>query len=276
MSFWNNIIKSISGTETRDSSRYAFVDVEVGSTDHKIHDIGAMRWDRTVFHSADKHELSNFLKDIDFICGHNIIHHDAKYLFGEESHRWTLVDTLYVSPLLFPEKPYHRLLKDDKLMSEQLNNPINDCQKARDLLMDEVAQWHALSDRKKIIFTALLHNASEFKGFLEYVSAKYERRDNTANLIRAEYYGKICEKANLEEIITQYPCELAYALALVETTDYRSITPSWVLRNYPNVEYIVRLLRQTRCERGCNYCNKALNIHYNLKHFFGYDQFRTY
>ena len=91
--------------------------------DHRIHDIGALRWDRAIFHSANKRELLDYLKDVDFVCGHNIIHHDVKYLFGDVAHQWMLVDTLYVSPLLFPEKPYHHLLKDDKLISDQINNP---------------------------------------------------------------------------------------------------------------------------------------------------------
>ena len=38
---------------------------------------------------------------MDYLCGHNIINHDAKYLFGQESCKWALVDTLYMSPLLF-------------------------------------------------------------------------------------------------------------------------------------------------------------------------------
>ena len=143
MSFWDKIIKSISVARnsvtesvSRDSSRYAFVDVEVGLKDYRIHDIGAFRWDRAIFHSTNKSELLLFLKDVEFVCGDNIIHHDAKYLFGGVAHQWMLVDTLYVSPLLFPEKPYHRLLKDDKLVCEQINNPVNDCEKAYDLLMD--------------------------------------------------------------------------------------------------------------------------------------------
>jgi len=283
MSLWNKIIKSISGTESnvvmsvsRDASCYAFIDVEVGMKDNRIHDIGAIRWDRAFFHSNKKQELLEFLKGVDFICGHNIIHHDAKYLFGNDAHRWMLVDTLYVSPLLFPEKPYHHLLKDDKLLNEQMNNPVNDCEKAKDLLMDEIARWNVLPEARRTIFASLLQGIPEFEGFLEFVNAKIEKKIDIANLIRSVYSGKICEHAGIENITIHYPCELAYALALIDTTDYRSITPPWVLYNYPNVEYVVRLLRHTKCEDGCGYCNKSLDVHYNLKQYFGFDRFRTY
>ncbi|MDA3823581.1 MAG: hypothetical protein PF450_13360 [Bacteroidales bacterium] len=33
------------------------------------------------------------------------------------------IDTLFLSELLFPEKPCHKLVKDDKLDPENLNNP---------------------------------------------------------------------------------------------------------------------------------------------------------
>lgn len=283
MSLWDKIKNTIrdAGNMTakyvsRDASRCAFIDVEVGLNDHRIHDIGALRCDGAIFHSANRSELLAFLKDVDFVCGHNIIHHDAKYLFGDVAHQWMLVDTLYVSPLLFPERPYHHLLKDDKLVSDQANNPVNDCEKAYDLLMDEVAQWDALSGDKQNIYAALLQGTAEFEGFLNLVNATAADADTLATLIRSTYEGKICENADIGNIIAQHPCELAYALALIDTTDYRSITPAWVLRNYPNVENVVRRLRHTICPQGCNYCNKYLDIHYNLKQYFGYDQFRTY
>ena len=285
MSFWGKFIESISGTDnhtvaprevSRDASRYAFVDVEVGVQDKKIHDIGALRWDRSIFHSASKYNLLDFLKGVDFVCGHNIIHHDVKYLFEDNSPQWALVDTLYVSPLLFPERPYHRLLKDDKLISEQMNNPVNDCEKALDLLMDEIASWSLLAEEKKLIFATLLHDIFEFKGFFEFVDAKIDKKYHLASLIRSAYHGKICTHADIESIIAKYPCELAYALALIDTTDYRSVTPPWVLFNYPKVEYVVKLLRQTRCSDNCDYYNRFLDANYALKQFFGYDKFRTY
>ena len=107
--------------EDRLNLKWAIVDVEVGMSDQKIHDIGALRYDGAIYHGCKKEELMDFLHNINYLCGHNIVNHDAKYLFGNESCKWILVDTLFMSPLLFPERPYHRLLKDDKLISEQMN-----------------------------------------------------------------------------------------------------------------------------------------------------------
>lgn len=257
------------------TSRYAIVDVEVGLKDHKIHDIGALRQDGATFHKASKEELFDFLRDTDYLCGHNIIHHDAQYLFPDKACRWTLVDTLYVSPLLFPERPYHRLVKDDKLVCDQMNNPVNDCEKARDLLLDEIARWNSLPDEIRKIFASLLKGKEEFDGFFSMVKA--ERVSwGLSGLIRRLYEGKICEHADVDMLARQYPCEMAYALALIDTTDYRSVTPGWVLRNYPAVEYVMKLLRHTPCSEGCTYCNSQLDVLHSLKVFFGYDQFRTY
>ena len=285
MSFWNRIINSLSGVESSrsdslgkslDTSRYCFMDIEVGLHDAKIHDIGSIRWDGAIYHSASKQGLMAFLEDVDFICGHNIIHHDAKYLFGESSHSFILIDTLFLSPLLFPERPYHHLVKDDKLVADHLNNPVNDCEKAQDLLMDEVARWEGLSDTKKMIFATLLQGLDEYQGFLYFVNARVGRKESLGEQIRSVYRDKICHNADLESTIQEYPRELAYALALIDTTDYRSVTPGWVLNNYPKVENLVRLLRHSKCSVGCPYCNKELDVHVNLNRFFGFDKFRTY
>jgi len=260
--------------------RHAFVDAEVNMRDQKVHDIGALRYDGAVYHGGSRKELMKFLDGIDYLCGHNIIWHDAKYLFGDGKLKCQLVDTLHVSPLLFPERPYHKLVKDEKLLTDELNNPVNDCQKARSLLMDEVAAWNNLPQEKQRIYATLLCETVEFVGFVGFVGgdrhADEYSRESLEDLIRFCYKGKICENAALGEYIEKYPVELAYALALVDTSDHRSITPGWVLKNYPNVENIVRHLRHARCNAGCAYCNSLLDIHKNLKAYFGYDEFRTY
>ena len=271
----NNIIGNKTTSVPCSAHNYAIVDVEIGLKDHRIHDIGALKHDNTTFHKTSKEELFIFLNDVDYICGHNIVHHDAKYLFTDKICRWILVDTLYISPLLFPEHPYHRLVKDDKLMSEQMNNPVNDCKKAKDLLLDEIACWHSLPKEKRILFASLLKGKKEFEGFLSMVSAEYIHK-GIPELIKELYAGKICQHADLDMLINQYPCGLAYALALIDTTDYRSITPGWVLYNYPEVEFIIKLLRHTTCKESCDYCHTQLDVLHNLKTFFGYERFRTY
>ena len=53
MSIWNKIIESVGGIVlayaneevTRDASKYALVDCEVGMKDKRVHGIGALRWD---------------------------------------------------------------------------------------------------------------------------------------------------------------------------------------------------------------------------------------
>ena len=85
--------------DIRIDCNWAIVDVEVSLSDHKIHDIGALRYDGAVYHGCFKGDLTDFLQNVVYICGHNIILHDAKYLFGDEACKWILVDTLYMSPL---------------------------------------------------------------------------------------------------------------------------------------------------------------------------------
>ncbi len=254
---------------------YIVVDVEVGINDHRIHDIGAIRNDGAIYHGSSRTGLLEFIGNVRYLCGHNIIHHDAKYLFGDEDSHWILVDTLYLSPLLFPERPYHRLVKDDKLISDQMNNPVNDSEKARDLLFDEISRWNSLTQEKQRIFTSLLKDKKEFEGFLKLVGAE-STTEHLEELVSKVYDGKICSHADIGMMARQYPCELAYALALADTTDSHSVTPGWVLHNYPKVEYLQKLLRHTPCKEGCDYCNAKLNIHHNLKSFFGYEEFRTY
>lgn len=258
------------------SKNIAFVDTEVGLKDHKIQDIGALRDDGATFHQASQTALNQFLQEgkVDYICGHNLIHHDAHYLHLNG----ILIDTLYLSPLLFPKRPYHHLVKDDKLMSEQMNNPVNDCEKAKELLMDEIAAWNLLSENKRKIFTLLLQHEEEFRGFLMYVGTieTDETTTDVSELILSEYKNHICAHADIPALAAQSPCGLAYALALIGTDDYQSVTPGWVLHNYPEVEHFIYVLCHTQCADGCEYCNHMLDIHYNLKQLFGYDAFRTY
>jgi len=260
-------------------SSIAFIDIEVEPRTRKILDIGAVKDDRSHFHRASVAEFVRFLKGTKFICGHNIFNHDIRYIdnaltdagIGSEN----IIDTLFLSPLLFPTKPYHSLLKDDKLQSEDTNNPLNDSIKARDLFYDEIAAFKQTDETMQQIFYLLLNDKKEFHAFFHYLSYSSVSTE-PEKLIRQKFQNGICEQANLAKIITEHPIELAYCLSLISANDRYSITPPWVLKNYPEVERIMFLLRNKPCITGCAYCNQALDIHRGLKRFFGFDSYRRY
>lgn len=254
----------------------AFIDIEVG-IDNRIADLGAVRSDRSTFHGASVPDFCAFTSGADFLCGHNIINHDMEFLKPQVADGITAqcIDTLYLSPLLFPRKPYHALLKDDKLQSDELNNPLNDAQKAAALFYDEVSVFHALASPIKRIYRCLLQQFREFQGFFAYVGLE-RCCSNVEELIAAEFTGRICSNADIALLVRNFPVELAYALALIGSNDYHSITPPWLLKNYPKIENVVRLLRNTPCADGCAYCSAVLNIHSELQRIFGYASFRTF
>ena len=81
-------------------SGMVFIDVEVGLQDKKAHDFGTVKESGEELHSASKQDFARFIADAEFLCGHNIIQHDLKYLadiecIGEKKP----IDTLFLSPL---------------------------------------------------------------------------------------------------------------------------------------------------------------------------------
>src|SRR5687767_8284050 len=119
----------------------AFIDSEIEYKTNRILDLGGVKDNGSTFHSNSVMAFISFLQDVQWICGHNILKHDLKYIgpiirdAGIGNHN--IIDTLCLSPLLFPRSPYHALLKDEKLNYDEINNPLNDSIKAKDLFYDE-------------------------------------------------------------------------------------------------------------------------------------------
>ena len=257
----------------------AFIDTEIEPKSSKILDIGGVRNNGSRFHSSSIIDFIEFLKDSQFVCGHNIINHDLKYIQNAIAdvgiNPSNIVDTLYLSPLFFPSKPYHALLKDDKLQTEDTNNPLNDSIKAKDLFYDEVATFDKTDNRLKQILFSLLNDKKEFQAFFRFIQYK-SNEVNHEELIRKEFRDEICEHSNLSKIISEQPIELAYCLVLINCKNKYSITPPWVLKNYPNVERVMFSLRNKPCISGCIYCDQALDINIGLRTYFGFDSYRRY
>lgn len=269
--------------QTYNSYPIAFVDTEIEPDTGKILDIGCILDNGSSFHKTSVTEFAHFLNGITFICGHNIFNHDIKYigkaLEDAGINSSNIIDTLFLSPLLFPTRPYHSLLKDDKLQSDDTNNPLNDSLKARDLLNDEITAFKETDDTLKQIFYLLLGDKKEFSSFFLFIGY-YSTDTEIEKLIRQRFANEICGQADLVKMVLENPIELAYCLSLIDSfvrhKKIHSITPPWVLKNYPEVERIMFRLRNKPCISGCSYCNNALDAHKGLKRFFGFDSFRTY
>ena len=275
-SYFNTIRKGLFSSRNK-LTGIAFIDVEVGLQDKKAHDYGAVNDSGNELHTASRQNFSNFISDAKFLCGHNIIQHDLKYL-SDIKHIADKkpIDTLFLSPLLFPRKPYHKLLKDDKLQTEEMNNPLNDCLKARDLFYDEVNAFLALAPELQTIYYGLLHQVTQFSAFFEYLQF-CPSTISINSLISSTFNEKICQHSPISFIVKEHPIELAYALALISSGDYYSITPPWLLHQFPNMENVLQLLCSTPChDSHCTHCENKLNIHKGLKDVFGFESFRTY
>jgi ATP-dependent DNA helicase RecQ len=147
----------------------AFIDTEVEPNSRKILDIGGVKDNGSSFHSNSITDFITFLKGTQFICGHNIFNHDLKYIQQAVNDAGinpsNVIDTLFLSPLLFPTKPYHPLDKDYKLQFEDSNSPLNDSIITKDLFFDEVSVFNQADEKLKQIFYLLLNNKRSFTPF---------------------------------------------------------------------------------------------------------------
>ncbi len=259
----------------------AFIDIETSTNDTKapIKDIGALIGDDKFHQNAIK-ELSLFLSKypIEFICGHNFINHDFGYLKETLSqyhfNKTHIIDTLLLSCLLFPARPYHALNKNYKIQFEESNSPINDAIITKDLLADLCTAFDELNGDLKDIYYGLLKNIDGFSAFFKF--KKYQPKNtDIITLIYGLFANDICEQADLELMIDTRPVELAYCLALIFVHSRHCITPSWAKNQYPHIDTVMSQLRNTPCS-GCCYCNQYLNAKVGLKRYFGFDDYRSY
>ena len=256
----------------------AFIDLEIDGRG-KIVDAGAVKAGKSI-HTSRIADFVNFISDAHFLCGHNITEHDYKYLRPFLSRDYKLIDTLYLSPLMFPRKPYHKLLKDDKLLSDELNNPLNDAVKAKELFEDEVNAFRDIDKRMQRIYYDLTSDDIHFNGFFDYIGYLPERRlfflkKSTADNVKEALDGKICANADVNDAVRNSKTATAYSVALISTDDRNSILSPWVLKNYPDTERIIRNFCECDCGR-CDYCKSKRDPEVALKRWFGYDHFRKF
>jgi ATP-dependent DNA helicase RecQ len=256
-----------------------FFDLEISEFDKCILDLGCINEKNENLHKNSMEEFLIFIRRSDFIAGHNVLNHDLKYLNKSVKYKFLnnkkVIDTLYLSPLLFPEKKQHSLLKDDKILEYEKNNPLNDSIKSKQLLDKEISKFSNLDDRLKQIYYLLLKDEVEFSAFFEFIDYKVNNMD-IDYLIRDYFKELVCVNIEYSKIFYDDPIGFCYCISFIDLNKKYSTISPWVLSNYPKVHNYLYLLKSNPCIKRCDYCKSILDINVGLKRFFGFDSYRKY
>lgn len=257
------------------------LDLEITTDGKRLVDVGAL-FGQGELHERKLDKLEPWIQLAEILAGHNILRHDAPFLqkrLGEAALAGKkLCDTLCWSALLYADKPYHHLVKGYKLHAEDAgNNPLSDAKLCRQLLNDQLAQWHALPEDRQRVFRSLLHEQPGYDGFLQLVGTPDPPAGEKADIIRNALGPHFCSSADLGQFARQSPVELAHVLALIATADEASVLPPWVVHQLPQSVDILHALRFKPCSgAACTYCKEKLDPLQGLERIYGYSGFRRF
>jgi ATP-dependent DNA helicase RecQ len=266
----------------------------------KIFKIGAVFQGQT-FEKQGRFKLKEALSELDqfgdaahYVLGHNLLGHDLPLLETLAPELSLLqkpvIDTLYLSPLAFPENPYHRLVKDYKLVRQSVNDPVADARLAASIFADQWEAFEQLSQQNQRVldFYRFCFENSEspsakwgglcevFKG----LGAQPIALEDSIKALMEVTEGKVCKSA-LRTVSKQYiwdPEEcttLAYCIAWLRVSGHNSVLPPWVRKTFPGTVAILQQLRDVPCDDpGCDYCQSNHDPTRQLERYFGFSAFR--
>jgi len=259
-----------------------FFDIESDPLTDKILEIGCFTSDGEKLSVSSPSALYHFVRPYHFVCGHNVLNHDLRVLKKQNIDPAffdrCFIDTLFLSPLLFPQKPYHNLDKDYKIDELFQNDPVNDARITYDLLAGEIDAFVKLSPDLQQIFYHILKNQPEFSSFFQYLNWETDiEKAQLEGQIKSFFRGKICDHSEILKVAEKCPLELAYSLSLIHADDRSSLLPPWVVMNYPDIFEVLKDLRLTPCtDPECVYCSSRLNHLTALQHWFGFEHFKEF
>ncbi len=262
-----------------------------------IGSIGAIRTDRSTTYAwrGDKTGLRAALATLDefaagasYLVGHNIIEHDLELLakHAPELKLLTLpaIDTLYLSPLAFPENPYHHLVKqyqEPTLTRVQINDPLLDAELTLELLADVADALKMREGDLLHVWHALL--ATGVKGHAFDRVFRTIRGSNATPLVKnavPAITGRLgkggCpnQAADIARNALSDPLALTYLLAWLPAAGGNSIIPPYVEKRFEPSRLATKL-RDAYCgERTCRWCSERLDPTKALKRWFGFPSFR--
>lgn len=282
-------------------SESLLLDLETNSRE-KIYQVGAVFQNRTFelnereITGSGFQSLDEFAANASYILGHNIVEHDLPILrkvYPDLSIlKLPVIDTLYLSPLAFPENPYHKLVKNYILVRDSANNPVNDARLAGKVFCE---QWESFGNQFKVfpdlirLFAYCFHQSS-LKGDLKdaygmshifnaLISNRSVSLEDAQDCFLKLATGRTCPFAASEicrqTLDSDKAILIPYCAAWLQVSGGNSVLPGWVRHRFPDISSILTRLREAPCENEeCPYCSKNHHPKSHLKRFFGFDDFR--
>jgi ATP-dependent DNA helicase RecQ len=266
-------------------ARCLLLDLETGEDD-RILKIGAAFRGRT-FERQGSFPLREALAGLDemaagadFVLGHNLLGHDLPVLARRSADlallRKPVIDTLYLSPLAFPENPYHRLVKDYKLVREAVNDPVADARLAAAVFRD---QWKSFArmEPERLAFYAFCLQSD----VLTLLAGRPAMSSAEAvSYLETTFSSATCRHALRETALAELPRisarpAWAYVAAWLRVAGGTSVLPPWVRLRHPETVRILDALRNRPCQdSGCEWCRTTHDPEAQLRRFFGLESFR--
>ncbi|MBK6653948.1 MAG: RecQ family ATP-dependent DNA helicase [Zoogloea sp.] len=236
--------------------------------------------------------LDALTEDAAFVLGHNVVAFDqpalARLYPGLALHRLPLVDTLELSPVAFPQNPYHRLVKDYKLCTTTRNDPVRDAELAYALFLDQSAalQARVAEHPDEALCLHFLLSPEPGKGVANFFAslrrAVRPPLEDVAAAWQRATAGKVCTTAQRALLADWLPDPtwhkpLAYVLAWLRVAGGNSVPPPWVGASFPRTREAIAALRDRPCrDPACTWCREQHDVEALLPRFFpGITRFRS-
>ena len=228
-----------------------------------------------------------------FILGHNLLGHDFPVLRSIRPELALLnkpvIDTLFLSPLAFPRNPYHRLVKDYKLVRDSINDPVADTRLALSVFTEQYQAFLEQRTQEPGLLRfyhycfATAADDSDYRGLAEVFRSLIEEPfDSDRQAFQAPL--DICQELacphQLRKVVLHHPPEqrvsLPYCLAYLTVSGGNSVLPPWVRRHFPAIPTLLKRVREEHCGNDrCPYCTDNHDPVKHLQRYFGYPEFRT-
>ncbi len=238
-------------------------------------------------------QLARLGANATLVLGHNLVRHDLRVLREAAPRHPVLalpiIDTLVLSPICFPENPYHRLVKDYKLVRESINDPVADARQAASLFADEFRALEGLRQTEPRLFE-LLHfllvtpdqEAEQLSRGLAMLftalGGTQPPRERALTYCRELIRRWGCASFPVDAALVQSQAQrlaLAYTVTWLRVAGSNSVLPPWVRMEYPLTGDLIQRMREVPCDSAdCAYCRRVHNPQEQLRTFFALEAFR--